>query len=138
MQLAQKLNLEPLETRDEFIDCFTMNNFNLNLFIDNIENVLERQPVIINKEKLLPKEPKIALCTGKAQDKIMKAKELKADIFITGEISENTVYLSEELDIMFISIGHYVSEQFGVIAIGELLKKQFDIEHQFIQVFNNV
>ncbi|MDJ0832037.1 MAG: Nif3-like dinuclear metal center hexameric protein [Gammaproteobacteria bacterium] len=81
---------------------------------------------------------RLAWCTGAAQSAIEKAAEHGADVFVSGEISEQTVHLAKELGIHFIAAGHHATERYGVQALGELLANRFNIQHQFIDIENPV
>ncbi|MDO6564048.1 Nif3-like dinuclear metal center hexameric protein [Amphritea sp. 1_MG-2023] len=77
-------------------------------------------------------------CTGAAQGYIDKAAELGLDAYISGEISEPTVHSARELGIHYFAAGHHATERYGVQALGERLAKEFDIEHQFVDIDNPV
>jgi dinuclear metal center YbgI/SA1388 family protein len=81
---------------------------------------------------------RIAWCTGAAQSYIEAAVSAGADVFITGEASEQTVHIAREEGIHFIAAGHHATERYGVQAMGEHLQQQFAIEHRFIDVDNPV
>lgn len=55
------------------------------------------------------------------------------DCYITGNIDEGMQSLSKELGIVYISLGHYQSEKWGVITLGEHLESKFGIEVNFIE-----
>ncbi len=81
---------------------------------------------------------RLAWCTGAAQSEIEKAAEHGADLFVSGEISEQTVHLAKELGIHFIAAGHHATERYGVQALGDMLANRFNIQHQFIDIENPV
>jgi putative NIF3 family GTP cyclohydrolase 1 type 2 len=60
------------------------------------------------------------------------------DIFITGEVSEHVMHYAQEEKIHFVSAGHYATEKFGVLSLGEFLAKKFDLEVTFIDIINPV
>lgn len=80
----------------------------------------------------------VGWCTGAAQGYIEKAAALGLDAFISGEISEPTVHNARELGIHYFAAGHHATERYGVQALGEKLAQQFDLEHQFIDIYNPV
>lgn len=80
----------------------------------------------------------IAWCTGGAQDYILEAVRLGVDAYLTGEVSERTVYIARETGIHFFAAGHHATERYGVKALGEHLAEKFNIEHQFIDIDNPV
>jgi dinuclear metal center YbgI/SA1388 family protein len=81
---------------------------------------------------------RIAWCTGAAQDYIGAAVSAGADLFVTGEVSEQTVHIAREEGIQFVAAGHHATERYGVQAVGEHLAAQFSIEHCFIDIDNPV
>ena len=105
-------------------------------FIKHIEVRLQRSPLVIGDlQKMVQK---IAWCTGAAQGYIDTAIELDVDVFISGEISEQTTHQSVESGVSYISAGHHVTERYGVQALGEHLAEKFNIEHEFIDINNPV
>jgi dinuclear metal center YbgI/SA1388 family protein len=81
---------------------------------------------------------RIAWCTGAAQDYIGAALVVGADLFITGEVSEQTVHTAREEGIQFVAAGHHATERYGVQALGEHLTRQFSVQHRFIDIDNPV
>lgn len=81
---------------------------------------------------------RIAWCTGAAQSYIDAALQAGADLFITGEVSEQTVHVAREEGIQFIAAGHHATERYGVQALGEHLADKFGVEHRFIDIDNPV
>jgi dinuclear metal center YbgI/SA1388 family protein len=81
---------------------------------------------------------RIAWCTGAAQDYIGAAVSAGADLFVTGEVSEQTVHIAREEGIHFVAAGHHATERYGVQAVGEHLAATFSIEHRFIDIDNPV
>lgn len=106
-----------------------------------IEDIEKKWSSISTREPLIfPYGPqnikKIAIATGGAQKEIMAAVEAGADLFITGEVSEQTMHIAKEEGIHFISAGHHETEKFGVIALGQRLASEFKIDFEFIDVYN--
>ena len=81
---------------------------------------------------------RIAWCTGAAQDYIDAAVKAGADLFVTGEASEQTVHIAREEGIHFVAAGHHATERYGVQALGDHLAGQFSLEHRFIDIDNPV
>jgi dinuclear metal center YbgI/SA1388 family protein len=70
---------------------------------------------------------------------LTEAIEKNLDVFITGEAREWSREWVKEAGIHYFSLGHYNSERFGVIALGEVLKKKFpELEIKFIEIPNNL
>lgn len=108
----------------------------LAIFATHLESILHRTPLIIgNPEKLVHK---VAWCTGAAQGYIDIAIDLGVDIYISGEISEQTTHQSIESGVSYISAGHHVTERYGVQALGQHLAEKFNLEHEFIDINNPV
>ena len=80
----------------------------------------------------------IAWCTGAAQSYFDEAIHHGVDVFITGEISEQTVHTARESGVAFIAAGHHATERYGVQALGEHIAQKFGIKHQFIDIDNPV
>ncbi|MBO2637433.1 Nif3-like dinuclear metal center hexameric protein [Shewanella algae] len=81
---------------------------------------------------------KLAWCTGGAQDYIDAASALGVDAFISGEASERTFHSAVEQGIHYFGAGHHATERFGIKALGEHLAREFELEHEFIDIPNPV
>ena len=81
---------------------------------------------------------RVAWCTGAAQGYIEAAVAAGADVFVTGEASEQTVHIAREEGIHFIAAGHHATERYGVQALGEHLAQEFALQHRFIDIDNPV
>ena len=101
-----------------------------------IEQSLGRAPLLIGDPAR--KVARIAWCSGGAQDYFEVALATGADIFICGEISEQTVHLARETGMAFIAAGHHATERYGVMALGVHLKEQFGMDCEFVDVDNPV
>ncbi len=78
----------------------------------------------------------VALCTGGAQGYIGKAISGGADVFITGEVSEQTIHIAREEGIHFCAAGHHATECFGPRALAEYINANWDVECEFVDVPN--
>ncbi len=103
---------------------------------ENISRTLLRDPMIIGDQDKPVQH--IAWCTGAAQSYFEEAAQRGIEVFITGEISEQTVHIARESGVAFISAGHHATERYGVQALGEHIAQKFDIHHQFIDIENPV
>ncbi len=81
---------------------------------------------------------RISWCTGAAQGYIDAAARCGADLYITGEASEQTVHTAREEGIHFIAAGHHASERYGVQALGSHLAEKFTLDHVYIDIDNPV
>jgi dinuclear metal center YbgI/SA1388 family protein len=80
----------------------------------------------------------VAWCTGAAQGYIEQAITSNIDVFISGEISEQTVHLARESNTAYIAAGHHATERYGIQALGVHLAENLHIEHEFIDADNPV
>ncbi|HEY9268688.1 MAG TPA: Nif3-like dinuclear metal center hexameric protein [Methylotenera sp.] len=108
----------------------------LNELLLRIESCLQRSPVSIGDGNKQIK--KVAWCTGAAQSYIETAAALGADVFISGEISEQTTHQALEMGVAYVAAGHHATERYGVKALGEHLASRFNLEHEFIDINNPV
>jgi dinuclear metal center YbgI/SA1388 family protein len=102
--------------------------------VERVAERLGRQPLHVGD----PGQPlrSVAWCTGGAQGYIERAVAAGVDVFITGEVSEQTVHIAREEGIQFIAAGHHATERYGVQALGSFLAENLGIEHQFVDVDN--
>lgn len=95
-----------------------------------------REPLFIGDEERPLR--RVAWCTGAAQSYIEAAVAAGADVFITGEVSEQTVHVAREEGIAFVAAGHHATERYGVQAVGEAAAAEFGLEHRFFDCENPV
>ncbi|MBF0417231.1 MAG: Nif3-like dinuclear metal center hexameric protein [Magnetococcales bacterium] len=81
---------------------------------------------------------RVAVCSGAAPELVREAKDLGADLFLTGEPSEPIYHFAREEGIHVIAAGHHRTEKFGVQEIGMLLARRFGLEFQFIDIPNPI
>lgn len=108
----------------------------LRQFGERVSRILGRTPLIIGDENRVVR--RIAWCSGAAQGYFEEAIRLGADVFLTGEISEQCVHLARESGVAFVGAGHHATERYGVQALGAHLAQQFGIAHQFFDIDNPV
>ena len=108
----------------------------LKRFAETIEEKLNRIPLVIGD--LSRPIKRIALCTGAAQGFIEQAVAANVDVYISGEISEQTVHVARETGMSYISAGHHATERYGIQALGEHLGQKFGLVHEFIDCENPV
>lgn len=80
----------------------------------------------------------VAWCTGAAQGYIEQAINADIDVFISGEISEQTVHLARESNTTYIAAGHHATERYGIQTLGAHLAEKLPIQHEFIDIENPV
>lgn len=100
-----------------------------------LETALQRK-VLLHTADISLTVSKLAWCTGGGQGYIEQAAAAGAQLFISGEVSEQTIHLSRELGIHFIAAGHHATERYGVKALGEFIAQQFGLDVQFIDIDN--
>ena len=101
-----------------------------------MEQTLGRAPMLIGDPAR--KVVRIAWCSGGAQDYFEAALASGADVFVSGEISEQTVHLARETGMAYIAAGHHATERYGVMALGAHLAEQFGIDCEFVDIDNPV
>ena len=138
-QLAKVLALE-LETYSGNQNLIAQGRLShtqtLAAFADFLGAQLGRTPLVIGD--LTRPVKTLAWCTGGAQGYMADAIALGVDLFISGEISEQTVHLARESGVAYISAGHHATERYGVKALGEHIAQQFGLAHSFIDIDNPV
>lgn len=105
-------------------------------FAAQVEQTLGREPLVLGDPDWELR--RVAWCTGAAQSLFDAAIDAGADVFLTGEISEQTTHTAAESGVAFLAAGHHATERFGVQALGAHLSETFDIEHLFIDIHNPV
>lgn len=67
---------------------------------------------------------KVAICSGEGSELIARASQV-ADLYITGDMKFHQAQMAQELGLTLVDVGHYVSENKGLIPIGDCLSKVF-------------
>lgn len=99
---------------------------------------LKRKPFVFSSKKSVKYINNIALCTGNGQNFINSIYNYKVDAFLTGEVSEQTIHYVEENNIHFFAAGHHATEIFGVLELGNWLKKKYCFDVSFININNPI
>lgn len=103
---------------------------------NRLETVLERKPMLIgNGDRMVHR---VAWCTGGAQGYFEEAIAAGADLYVSGEISEQTVHLARESGVAYIAAGHHATERYGARALAEHLRQVLKLEADFIDLDNPV
>jgi dinuclear metal center YbgI/SA1388 family protein len=108
----------------------------LQMVVDNISTKLHRPVQVIGDVARSIRT--IAWCTGAAQNYIEQAIDHNIDVFISGEISEQTVHQARESETVYIAAGHHATERYGIQALGAHLAEKFNLQHEFIDVDNPI
>jgi putative NIF3 family GTP cyclohydrolase 1 type 2 len=80
----------------------------------------------------------VAWCSGGAQDWFEAAIDAGADLFMSGEISEQTTHLARESGVAYLAAGHHATERYGVQALGEHLARELGLDVEFVDIDNPV
>lgn len=81
---------------------------------------------------------RIAWCTGAAQGYFEQAIATGADLYVSGEISEQTVHLAQESGVPYAAAGHHATERYGVRALAQHLCDVCGIDAAFVDLPNPV
>jgi len=81
---------------------------------------------------------RVAWCSGGAQGFFEQAVLAGADLYLSGEISEQTVHLARESGVPYLAAGHHASERYGVRALAEYLRTTLGLEAEFVDLDNPV
>ena len=80
----------------------------------------------------------VGIVSGAAASSLGEAIAKGLDAFLTGEPAEHSMADARESGTHFIAAGHYATETFGVRRLGELLSREFGLEHHFVEVPNPI
>ena len=78
----------------------------------------------------------IGWCTGGAESYLETFQALGVDAYLTGEYSLAAIEYAKESGIAFFAAGHHATERYGIQALGEHLKKKFDLDVEYIDIPN--
>ena len=106
----------------------------LSAVVARLEHELKREALVVGDPAAVVRSA--AWCTGGGQGYIDEAASLGADVFVTGEVSEQTVHVARERGIAFIAAGHHATERFGADNLGQWIAEKFGIEHHFVDIDN--
>lgn len=81
---------------------------------------------------------RIAWCTGGAQGYFEQAIAAGVDLYVSGEISEQTVHLARESGVPFVAAGHHATERYGIRALSGYLRESLGLEASFVDLDNPV
>jgi dinuclear metal center YbgI/SA1388 family protein len=101
-----------------------------------LTRVLGREALLVGDGARLV--AKIAWCSGGAQGHFEQAILAGADIYVSGEISEQTVHLARETGVPYIAAGHHATERYGVQALGRHLTVAHGLECEYVELDNPV
>ena len=97
---------------------------------------LQREPMLVGDGARTIK--RIAWCTGGAQGFFEQAILAGADVYISGEISEQTTHLARESGVPYIAAGHHATERYGAQALARYLSDVLGLQARFVDLPNPV
>lgn len=97
---------------------------------------LNRAPQLLGDEHREVR--RVAWCSGGAQGYFEQAIATGADLFLSGEVSEQTYHLALESGIPYIAAGHHATERYGVQALGKHLAETHGLECEYLELENPV
>lgn len=138
MCLANALELNNIQLCNG--ECIAIGNLN--------EELSTKQFALFVKEKLnckglrytnlKHKINRIAVGSGACGDYIYLAKQLGADVLVTGEIKHNYILESRDIGIVIVDVGHYKSEDVFIEPLIRILSKEFkNISFEKSETFND-
>ena len=102
--------------------------------VDRLEHELQREALVVGDPDKIIRSA--AWCTGGGQGYIDDAASYGAELFITGEVSEQTVHVARERGLAFVAAGHHATERFGARSLGQWIADRFGIDHHFVDINN--
>lgn len=79
---------------------------------------------------------KVAWCTGGAQGYFEQAIASGADVYVSGEISEQTTHVARESGVPYIAAGHHATERYGAMAMAAYMRDVLGLEASFLDLPN--
>ena len=101
-----------------------------------LAQTLGRAPLLVGDGRRAVR--RVAWCTGGAQGYFEQAILAGADLYVSGEISEQTVHLARESGVPYIAAGHHATERYGAQAIAAYLADELGLEAEFVDLDNPV
>lgn len=100
----------------------------------NVESKLARKALLVGNAE--HRVERIAWCTGGAQGYFEAAVAAGADLYVSGEISEQTTHIARETGVPYIAAGHHATERYGVQALAQHLVSRFGLACEFVDIDN--
>lgn len=97
---------------------------------------LAREPLLVGDVNR--QVSRVAWCTGGAQGYFEQAILDGVDLYLSGEISEQTVHLARETGVPYLAAGHHASERYGIQALGAWLAREHGLDVSFVDLDNPV
>lgn len=97
---------------------------------------LSRAPMLVGNASRRVR--RVAWCTGGAQNYFEQAIAAGADLYVSGEISEQTTHVARESGVPYIAAGHHATERYGPMAIARYLTQECGLAADFLDQPNPV
>ena len=141
-QIAQKLGMKVVDRVDiedwqeaGYI-CELPQPIDRNKFVQSVDQNLGAESMLFpfgSKEVR-----RVFICSGGSSVFYHLAKENNCDTFLGGDIKENVVRWVEEAGLNFVAGGHYNTEKWGIIALGDHLRDKLKLDVTWIDIPNPV
>lgn len=95
---------------------------------------LGRTPLLVGDAQRTVR--RVAWCTGGAQGMFEQAIDAGVDLYLSGEISEQTTHTARESGVPYIAAGHHATERYGVKALGAHLAQNCGLQVEFVDIDN--
>jgi len=141
-QLARRLGLRELEPFGEHQGitvgvCGVLREpLTLSELTDDLGRACDREPQLF--PGIGDTVSSIGIVTGGAQREYHQAVAAGLDAYITGEVSEWVMHQAAEDGVHYIAAGHYATERFGVLALGDWLREEHGLLVDYIELTNPV
>jgi dinuclear metal center YbgI/SA1388 family protein len=97
---------------------------------------LGREPLLVGDGQRIV--GRVAWCSGGAQGYFEQAIAAGAELYLSGEISEQTVHLARESGVPYLAAGHHATERYGVQALAAKLQAECALECRYLDLDNPV
>lgn len=97
---------------------------------------LGREPLLVGDPERMVR--RVAWCTGGAQGYFELAIAAGADLYVTGEVSEQIVHVARESGVPFLAAGHHATERYGARALAHYMRDSLGLDAEFVDLDNPV
>ncbi len=105
------------------------NSISVKEFTSKVDRVLRTESSAINFGR---KVRDVGVVSGGGWSAINDAEKYGIDTLLTGEPSHSAYTLAEEMNVNLVFAGHYATETPGIRAVGQMLRRRFGLEVEFI------
>ena len=104
--------------------------------VDRVTRLTQREPLVLREgpERIR----RIGIVSGAGADYIADAAAAGYDAFLTGEPAERVAAIAREERVHFIAAGHHATETLGIRRLGDLLARDLQIVHRFVDISNPI